>query len=322
MRRAPRTLVLLAALLGPGAAQEPAPFALDARDGTLSVLRRGRPVAVYQAGERIFDAHPAQKRAGYFRELRSPSGVLLTEDGPGDHLHHRGLFLAWNRVTWEEEGRPPATVNFWELTPASGRKTAGRLSGTHSDAGSAGFEVSHDWQIAGRRCLEEALRCRVHEPSPGIVALDLDVTLSAVGGPVLLDEYGHHGGGRGPWYGTLGFRGAAAFEASRLRFAYSDPPAAAPKDNARLEGRWIALEGELEGSPRGAALISRPGSLPCRFSHFRGLRFLDADISDPHPVRVVPGTPLSLSFRVLLFDGPLDAARIEELSRQAPLKRP
>ncbi len=304
-------MTMLAALL----LQAAGTFSAEEANGAVTVRLRGVPVAVYQAAERDFPAHPHQRRAGYFRELRSPAGVLLSEDGPGDHLHHRGLFLTWNRVTWEEDGRPAATANFWELTEASGRKAPGRVSAVSAPGADASFCMSHEWRMAGRTCLEESLRCRAHEPFPGAVALDLDFTLEAKGGPVTLDEYGHRSG-KGPWYGTLGLRGAAGFDPKELRFLYAGRETAeSPKDNARLPGAWVALQGVLEGGPRGAALVVRPGSPPCRLSHFRSLRFLDADASDPAPLRLMPGTPLRLSFRAVVWDGTAEPARLDALAR-------
>jgi hypothetical protein len=288
-----------------------------AEEGGLLVVRRdGRAAAAYQVLDRTFERHPLQARSGYFRELRSPAGRLLTEDAPADHLHHRGLFLTWNRVTWSPSDPAdggPRTANFWELAASSGRRGPGTVSDLAPEGGHAGFTVRHPWRIGERRILDETLSCRIHAPSASVTALDLDWTLAAVGGAVELDEYGHHNQGKGPWYGTLGFRGAAEFAPKDLSFAYPDGLDRSRQDNARAEGGWVRLAGSLEGAPCGVVLAAHPANPPARLSHFRSLRFLCVDVSDPKPVRIVPATPLRLRFRILLHDGELAPSTLADL---------
>lgn len=65
------------------------------RDGKISIEKRDRPVLTYHA----MPSDPAAPwRMNFIHPLASLRGANLTEDAPGDHPHHRGVFWAWRRV--------------------------------------------------------------------------------------------------------------------------------------------------------------------------------------------------------------------------------
>jgi hypothetical protein len=42
-----------------------------------------------------------RKRCCYVHPLWAPNGVVVTDDFPKDHYHHRGVFWAWQIVRFE-----------------------------------------------------------------------------------------------------------------------------------------------------------------------------------------------------------------------------
>src|SRR5512143_3273204 len=52
-----------------------------------------------------------------FHPLNTPSGERLTDLAPGDHHHHRGVFLAWHTMQFHE---PADFSAFGPLGPARG----------------------------------------------------------------------------------------------------------------------------------------------------------------------------------------------------------
>src|SRR5688500_8889791 len=66
----------------------------------------GQSIAQYQL-QRPADTKLSVESACYFHPVTTPKGVVVTEVGPSDHPHHRGIFLAWV----EMHGRHDA--DFW-----------------------------------------------------------------------------------------------------------------------------------------------------------------------------------------------------------------
>lgn len=90
-------LIAATALLAPAAALA-RPDLLDAVIGPdgVTVTEDDKPVLFY----RTKPADPATQpgRLNYIHPLYAPDGTILTEDGPADHPHQRGVFWSWHQV--------------------------------------------------------------------------------------------------------------------------------------------------------------------------------------------------------------------------------
>ncbi|MGD8501629.1 MAG: PmoA family protein, partial [Phycisphaerales bacterium] len=58
-----------------------------------------------------------------FHPLNTPSGERLTDLAPGDHHHHRGVFLAWHTMTFREKADfsafgPTGPTHGWNISRA------------------------------------------------------------------------------------------------------------------------------------------------------------------------------------------------------------
>lgn len=89
---------------GASAARGSAPVrAVDTPGEKVAVSREGRPLIEY----RYSRARPKP----YVHPLYLPDGRPVTRDGPDDHIHHRGLMVAWSAVNgydfWGEENPAP-----------------------------------------------------------------------------------------------------------------------------------------------------------------------------------------------------------------------
>jgi hypothetical protein len=99
-RCARRATALVAAVLAGGCTAAPhrgtgvSIEAVAAADGVHLVERRA-PVLFYR-----YRPWPDREawRTNYVHPLYSIGGAVLTEDGPADHVHHRGIFWAWRRI--------------------------------------------------------------------------------------------------------------------------------------------------------------------------------------------------------------------------------
>jgi hypothetical protein len=89
------TLLLLTACAGPGKPRPAAGVvAVSVRDG-VSLVEGGTPVLFYRSRP-----EPGREawRTHYVHPLHSVAGAVITEDGPQDHLHQRGVYWAWRRI--------------------------------------------------------------------------------------------------------------------------------------------------------------------------------------------------------------------------------
>lgn len=96
---------------------------LEVRDGDKLVLGyQHKPLAEPKGGE-IFAA------SAFFHPLATPSGFVLTDIQPGDHLHHLGVWWPWKLV--EMKGKNYVT---WEMQMKQGRHRAEEAGIVRADA--------------------------------------------------------------------------------------------------------------------------------------------------------------------------------------------
>src|SRR5262245_21823204 len=71
---------------------------------TFQVQRTPQSVSIKNPAGHSIAQYQLQKPAGtalsvdsacYFHPVTTPKGIVVTEVGPSDHPHHRGIFLAW-----------------------------------------------------------------------------------------------------------------------------------------------------------------------------------------------------------------------------------
>ncbi|MGV3533987.1 MAG: DUF6807 family protein, partial [Chthoniobacteraceae bacterium] len=99
-----------------------------AADPAVSVKKEGKQL-VFRTGEREivrYQAEPGElprpnikeafQRGAYLHPIQTPSGRVVTDDYPSDHLHHHGVWFPWTKT--EFKGRKP---DFWNMGAKTGR---------------------------------------------------------------------------------------------------------------------------------------------------------------------------------------------------------
>ncbi len=180
----------------------------------------GAPVQVrHVAGEKVsFHAgrrllfeyrYAASRPKPYVHPFCAPDGTPLTIDSPADHVHHRGLMLAWSNV---------AGFDFWgETNPgAHGRIVHQRFERAPS---ARGLTALNHWVAEGTVLVRERQRVRPLELGPEVTALEWESALEAAGEPVTLDASKHVYNGLGIRFvrsmdqgGVLNARGTRTIE--------------------------------------------------------------------------------------------------------------
>jgi hypothetical protein len=238
-------------------------------------------------------------RGGYIHPLYTPGGLLVTDDYPGDHRHHHGIWSAWAHTTFE--GRH---MDFWNMGGGSAKVDFESLATSWDGPVHAGFRAHHLFtDLRGAKAaLKEEWTVTVYKTSPTFFVFDLDsVQEAATAAPVDLDQY---------LYGGFAFRGSAQWRGGAT-FLTSEG-----KDRGSGDGtsaRWCYIGGSVGGKLGGYAVLGHP-------SNFRAPQPMRINPTDPYfsfsPVKpsgfpIVPGKPYASRFRFVVTDGAPDKALFE-----------
>jgi hypothetical protein len=239
-------------------------------------------------------------RGGYIHPLFTPAGLLVTDDYPGDHRHHHGIWSAWAHTTFE--GRQ---MDFWNMGGGSAKVDFQALVSSWDGPVHAGFHAKHlftDLHGGPKTALNEdwvVTMYKVADGAPAYFVFDLDsVQQAASASPVNLDQY---------LYGGFAFRGSVQWRAG-ANFLTSEG-----KDRGSGDGttaRWCYIGGKVDGKDAGYAVLGHP-------SNFRAPQPMRINPTDPYfsfsPVKpggfpIVQGKPYPSRFRFVAVDGPPDKA--------------
>src|SRR5687768_13806410 len=167
-----------AALFGSVSAQaaDSNPTLTIKREADAVVVRssEGRTILQYQLES------PAQSKLTVesgcnFHPVATPKGVILTEEAPSDHPHHRGIFLGWV----EMHGRKDADFWGWgQHAPTAERRIVNKgISNLAAGAGTASFHADNEWIAEGDPLIRENLEAKVSTLAAAYL-LDLSYTLT------------------------------------------------------------------------------------------------------------------------------------------------
>jgi hypothetical protein len=238
-------------------------------------------------------------RGGYIHPLYTPAGVLVTDDYPGDHRHHHGIWSAWAHTTFETRH-----MDFWNMGGGSAKVDFESLASSWEGAVHAGFRAHHLFtDLQGKKtALKEEWLVTVYKTPPAYFVFDLDSKQEAASAsPVNLDQY---------LYGGFAFRGSAQWRAGAT-FLTSEG-----KDRGSGDGttaRWCYIGGRVDGKEAGYAVLGHS-------SNFRSPQPMRINPTDPYfsfsPVKpsgfpIVEGKPYVSRFRFIVIDGAPDKALLE-----------
>lgn len=129
-----------------------AEFRIEAGDAkeAVAIFDGEQPVLRYEFGATTVPegVDPAFSRSDYVSRLYSPSGALLTDDYPSDHVHHRGINWSWATIEYKGETRDMFAVRNPYTGPLDGGCWARPIEITRTDAGPdrATIEAKNAWR--------------------------------------------------------------------------------------------------------------------------------------------------------------------------------
>jgi Family of unknown function (DUF6807) len=257
------------------------------------------------------DIKPVYLRGGYLHPILSPSGLLVSDDYPPNHIHHHGLWFAWTKT--EFDGLHP---DFWNMGEAKGTVEFVDMAATWNGPIEAGFRSRHRYRelISPDRTivLNEDWEVRFYAGPPADAPVPywmFDLTSTqrcATERPLKLPKY---------YYGGLGFRGNRAWNGKdRTFFLTSEGETNRVRGN-ETRGRWCYIGGLVEGRQTGIVIMCHP-------SNYRAPQPMRLHPTEPFfcfapqqlgEMEIVPGQPYVSRYRCVILDGTPDPKPIERL---------
>ena len=259
-----------------------------------------------------------------FHPLNTPSGERVTDLAPGDHYHHRGVFLAWHSMEFRERADfsklgplgPTRGFNinrgdFWgwgQFAPTEGRVIKNREIRLAKASGqSAEVEIRNDWCIGDKSYLDEAATARVSQRSAANV-LELSYRLTPAGDLVL-----NHTA-----FGGFCVRarndGESYYAGPKGKITLPDPHYSVPELNWPAAD-WYDFTITLQnGKTVGAAVIAHPSNPPATWHNPRYVWMINPCIVAKGPVAIKRGETLALRYLVVVHDGPAPAETLNKLA--------
>jgi hypothetical protein len=266
------------------------------------------PIVFYQSVPKSFDG--AYTRNNYLHPLWTLDGEILTEDGPEDHLHQRGVFWTWHQTYVEETrlGDAWACHDFgWDVAESKVEELPG---------GSKALAVKVLWKSPawvdqdGKQLpvVQEDTRIVVHAADSSYRAIDVEIALRALVDAVMI------GGSED----EKGYGGFSARITMPEDLSFSSAGEAIEARTTQVEaGPWMNFEGSFGGSGRKSALAifvhpSNPGDINQWILRKRG-SMQNPVFPGREPVLISKDIPTVLKYRLVLHRGAEDAPDLATL---------
>ncbi len=250
------------------------------------------------------------RRGGYIHPVHTPSGILITNDYPSNHVHHHGIWAAWTNTRFQ--GRKP---DFWNMGQGTGTVEPVAMDTTWSGPVMGGVIGRHRYvdlsADAPVDVLNETWETRVfavNDEDTPYHLFELRVTQTTASNNFLtLPKYR---------YGGVGFRGHDQWEGVKNTYFLTS------EGKGRLEGhgtkaRWCHIGGYVDGAFAGVAILGHPDNFrapqPMRIHPTEP--FFNWAPSQAGDWTIRPGTPYEAVYRFVVMDGEPDKAFIDRLWR-------
>lgn len=280
-----------------------ASWAGAAEPAALTLTRDGKPLLRYNAG--YLDSPKAEApwygRSGFIHPVYTPSGRVVTDDFPSDHLHQHGLMFAWTSA--RIGGQP---VDFWNSAQRTGRVKHARTIRASENALTVELHHLDDTAQLPRLVLRETWHIE-RVPHESMSVFDLVSTQHCVmDRPLKIAEY---------HYGAMCVRGAAEWIGGGATMRTSEGKGRADGNHTRPH--WVAMYGEVDGAQCGIAAMGHPENFrapqPVRL-HPQMPYFCFAPMVAGE-FNIAPGEPYVSRFRFVAFDGPPQPEQLDALWR-------
>ena len=268
--------------------------------GTLTIMDGEQPVLTYRYGDQLPPGLDAkQARSCYIHPLYALDGAILSSDFPSDHLHHHGVFWTWPSVLVRG-----VVTQTWHPAEPSLRQHFVKWIKREADSEGAVVAVENTWKLReSEDVAEETVTLRIHGASRFGRAIDVEIILRPVGGPLELRGAAEENKG----YGGLCFRGAPLLKDAVL----TTDEGLLKEDSTGRPFRWA----DLSTPELGVALFVSPDHPGYPIGWL--VRGSYAGILNPSwpglaGTTLATNVPVTLRYRVYIHRGDAASGRVEE----------
>lgn len=276
-------------------------FVFEKEEDALVLSEAGTPVLAFNHGE-IEPPETGTARSGYVHPLYGIDGDPLTDDFPSDHVHHRGVFFGWPRMTVMGDG-----VDVWHLRGL--RPRFHEFLEIREDGSGVEFEARNLWHLESSEgaAVEERLHYRIHPADE--VGREIDIRAEFTN---LTEEPVVLRGQVGRGYGGL-----------NVRMDGQRPDVVITTANGVLDGDADSVEPASPwadhssragaGEPHsGVAIFQHPANpgFPVRSWTLRYYGFLGAAWPGEENHEIAPGESVVLRYRLFVHRGTAEEAGV------------
>jgi hypothetical protein len=272
----------------------------DRENGTLTIIDGQAEILTYCFGDQLQEGlDPKHTRSCYIHPLFSLDGEVLTDDFPMDHLHHHGVFWTWPVA----KTRGLDTQTWHSITPSL-RQHFVRWPERRAEKNTAILVVENVWKLNGNEIVaKEIVSLRVHPANNIGRAIDLELKIQAIGGPLEL----HGAPDQNKGYGGLSLRGAPMFTGAAL----TTNRGVLKKDSTNVPFLWADLSTEKLGV---SIFVSpnHPGFPTTWLIRNSYAGFFNASWPGLKTVVLQPEKPAILNYRLYIHRGDATAGRVHQ----------
>ncbi|MGK7395444.1 MAG: PmoA family protein [Candidatus Cyclobacteriaceae bacterium M3_2C_046] len=291
--------------------QQNSGMTINQAEGKLYIRQNQQPVLTYNFEEvppPTPDIPQKYQRGGYIHPVITPSGTVITDDYPSNHVHHHGIWGAWTKTIFQDR-----TPDFWNMGDSSGTVNPVRLLDTWQGPVSAGFSAQHVYvDLSGPSAIEalkEIWQVKVYNLSnqdKDYFMFDQTVIQEcSTDDTLFLPEYR---------YGGVGFRGLAQWNGEgNTTFLTSEG-----KDRSTghaTRANWCYVGGKVDGNSAGIAIMCHPDNFeapqPMRIHpHEPFFNYAPSQAGDWY---IAPSKPYIARYRYIVYDGEPDPDWLDQL---------
>ena len=226
--------------------------------------------------------------------LNTPKGVRVVDLAPGDHRHHRGVFLAWHAMEFGKR------ADFWgwgAMAPTTDRKIINReITLLKADHEHAKLRIKNDWKIDKQSVVDEELTITTREKDATYL-IDLQYRLTPRE-KMTLDQSAFGG-----FCVKSRQDGKRAFFDPEGEVKLPKPHHLKPKTdwpNAAFYDYTFTLE---TGPTAGITVMNHPDNPTTLWHNLASIAMINPCIVAEGPVQVAKGNSLFLQYRLIVHDG-------------------
>lgn len=238
-------------------------------------------------------------RSGFIHPVLTPSGRVVTDGFPSDHMHQHGLMFAW--TSSEFKGKP---VDFWNSAAREGRIKHVETVRASADEIVAKLQHLDDTTTPPTVVLNETWEL-TRVPHESMNVFDLVSTQTcATETPLDIREY---------HYGAMCIRGPVAWLEEGGQMLTNEGKDQSNGNHSRPN--WVATFGVVDGQSCGIAAMGHPGNFrspqPTRLHPNKPyFCFAPMVLGD---FAIKPGEPYVSRFRFVAFDGEPNSQTLNSL---------